>query len=293
MDQTALTGQILTPAGWVAGTIRCTAQIIGVEPGSAPDDRFILPGFVDLHVHGGHGADCMDGADSVRRMASSRAPRHHFPAGHDGDGPAADLRRAMAGIAKAMEEPGPGARIIGAHLEGPFISPDALGAQPPFAIPPDLALLGSWQPRHRSGSPPTRRRSTPTGELLVAFRRLGTRAQIGHTTCSYSQARAALAAGAAGFTHLFQRHVRPAPSACRGRRRGAGARPIRRADPRLAPCRGGRRSGGAARHPAPALRHRRRGGGRDARRRVPPGRTPSSSAATRSGSPTAASPAAC
>ena len=43
----------------------------------------------------------------------------------------------------------------------------------------------------------------PDGALLAAFRRLGTRAQIGHTTCTYAQARAALAAGAAGFTHLF------------------------------------------------------------------------------------------
>ena len=57
MDQTTLAGRILTPVGWVTGTIRCTAQVLAIEPGPAPDDRFIVPGFVDLHVHGGHGAD--------------------------------------------------------------------------------------------------------------------------------------------------------------------------------------------------------------------------------------------
>jgi N-acetylglucosamine-6-phosphate deacetylase len=204
MESTALAGQILTSVGWVAGTIRCTAQILAIEPGPAPPDRFIVPGFVDLHVHGGHGADCMDGADSVRHMA-----RFHASHGTTSllattvTAPAADLRRAMAGIAEAMREPGPGARVLGAHLEGPFISPDALGAQPPFAIPPDLALLAEL-----AATAPIRVATyapeiDPTGELLAAFRRLGTRAQIGHTTCSYGEARAALAAGAAGFTHLF------------------------------------------------------------------------------------------
>ena len=143
MDETRLAGRILTPAGWITGTLRCTAQIVAIEPGAAPEDRYIVPGFVDLHVHGGHGADCMDGADSVRRMA-----RFHACHGTTSllattvTAPAADLRSAMTGIAAAMRQPGPGARVMGAHLEGPFISPDALGAQPPFAIPPDPALLG-------------------------------------------------------------------------------------------------------------------------------------------------------
>ena len=204
MEQTALTGQILTPAGWISGTLRCTAQIVAVEPGPAPEDRFILPGFVDLHVHGGHGADCMDGADSVRRMARFHA-RHGTTAllATTVTAPADDLRRAMGGVAQAMAEPGPGARVIGAHLEGPFISPDALGAQPPFAIAPDLALLeelAALAPIRVATYAPE---IDQTGALLAAFRRLGTRAQIGHTTCSYAQARAALAAGAAGFTHLY------------------------------------------------------------------------------------------
>ena len=204
MEQTSLAGQILTPTGWVAGTLRCTAQIVAVEPGPAPDDRFILPGFVDLHVHGGHGADCMDGADAVRQMAQFHA-RHGTTSllATTVTAPAADLRRAMAGIAQAMRQPGPGARVLGAHLEGPFISPDKLGAQPPFAIPPDLALLeelAALAPIRVATYAPE---IDPTGELLAAFLHLGTRAQIGHTTCSFAQARAALAAGAAGFTHLF------------------------------------------------------------------------------------------
>ncbi len=204
MDQTTLAGQILTPVGWVTGTIRCTAQVLAIEPGPAPDDRFIVPGFVDLHVHGGHGADCMEGADAVRRMAGFHA-RHGTTAllATTVTAPAADLRRAMAGIAAAMHEPGPGARILGAHLEGPFISPQALGAQPPFAIPPDLALLEELAATAPILVATYAPEIDPAGELLAAFRRRGVRAQIGHTVCDYAQARAALAAGAAGFTHLY------------------------------------------------------------------------------------------
>lgn len=204
MDETRLSGRILTPAGWIEGTLRCTAQVRAIEPGAAAEERWIVPGFVDLHVHGGHGADCMEGADSVRRMAAFHA-RHGTTSllATTVTARADDLRHAMAGIAAAMRASGPGARVLGAHLEGPFISPDALGAQPPFAIPPDVPLL------EELGATAPIRVATYAPEvdgdhaLLAAFMRLGTRAQIGHTTCSYAQARAALAAGAAGFTHLY------------------------------------------------------------------------------------------
>ncbi len=212
MDETTvLAGQILTPAGWVAGRLRCSAQILAVEPDSAGGSAaaagtWIVPGFVDLHVHGGGGADCMEGADAVRRVARFHA-RHGTTAllATTVTAAAPDLRRAMAGVAEAMAGPGgaAGARVLGAHLEGPFISPRALGAQPPFAIPPDLALL-----EELAGAAPIRVATyapeiDPDGGLLLALRRRGTRAQVGHTTCSYEQARAALASGAAGFTHLF------------------------------------------------------------------------------------------
>lgn len=205
MDQTTLEGRILTPAGWITGSLRCTAQILEVEPGAAPDDRFILPGFVDLHVHGGGGGDCMEGADAVRQMSRFHA-RHGTTAllATTVTAPVDDLRRAFVGIARAMTAPSDSsARILGAHLEGPFISPHALGAQPPFTLSPDPALaeeLHRLAPIRVATYAPEIDRD---GRLLACLRRLGARAQIGHTTCSYSQARAALAAGASGFTHLF------------------------------------------------------------------------------------------
>lgn len=205
MDETALHGRILTPAGWIAGALRCTAQIRAIEAGPAPPDRFILPGFIDLHVHGGHGADVMAGADAVRRMARFHA-RHGTTSllATTVTAPPEALRHAMAGIGAVAAAPGPGeARVLGAHLEGPFINPNVLGAQPPYAIPPDPALveeLHGLAPILVATFAPE---IDPDGRLLALFRRLHARAQIGHTACTYEAARRALAAGAAGFTHLF------------------------------------------------------------------------------------------
>jgi N-acetylglucosamine-6-phosphate deacetylase len=206
VSTTTIAGQILAPDGFVRGRLRCTAAIQAIEPtADAPADRFVLPGFIDLHVHGGDGADCMAGADAVRQMA-----RYHATHGTTAllattvTAPRSELFAAFRGIGAAAASRDPTAAcLLGAHLEGPFISPEALGAQPPFAIAPDLTLVDEL-----AASAPIRVATMapeidPDGVLLAHFRALGVRAQIGHTTCSYAQAETALAAGAAGFTHLF------------------------------------------------------------------------------------------
>lgn len=197
-----LAGQVLTSDGWVRGRLHHSAQIAAVEPwDGAPADRFILPGFIDLHVHGGGGADVMDGADAVGRMARFHA-RHGTTAllPTTVTAPRDDLLRAAAGIAAAA--PG-GARILGLHLEGPFINPAMLGAQPPFAIPPDLALvdaIAAIVPLRVVTMAPE---IDPDGALLDHLVHAGVRVQLGHTACTSAQALAALQGGASGFTHLF------------------------------------------------------------------------------------------
>ena len=203
---TTIDGQILTAEGFIRGKLRCTAAIQAIEPAAdAPEDRFVLPGFIDLHVHGGDGADCMMGADAVRRMARFHA-RHGTTAllATTVTAPRPDLLAAFRGIGTAMAESGTGAaRVLGAHLEGPFISPQALGAQPPFAIAPDLDLadeLAALAPMRVATMAPE---IDPGERLLRHLAACGTRVQIGHTACSFAQATAALQAGATGFTHLF------------------------------------------------------------------------------------------
>lgn len=217
-----LEGLVLTPVGWVLGRLHFGTAIKRVEPDpTVSRQSFVLPGFVDLHVHGGGGTDCMDGADAVRGMAAFHA-RHGTTSllATTVTAPASDLRRAAAGIGEVCTQHAPGgARVLGLHLEGPFISLDALGAQPPYAIPPDLDLaaeLGALAPMRVATLAPE---VDGDGALLTALTAQGVRVQIGHTTCDYGQAQKALLRGAAGFTHLFNamtpmHHRAPGAAGC-------------------------------------------------------------------------------
>ena len=206
---TDIAGCILTPAGWVRGRIDFDHAILALEgtPGDAPtgDERIILPGFVDLHVHGGGGRDVMDGNGAINTIAGMHA-RHGTTSllATTMTAPRAELEVALREVARAMREPQPAcARILGVHLEGPFINPDRLGAQPACtraATIEELDALKSLVPIRVL----TLAAETPGHlDFIRHLRTCGIVPQIGHSNGSYEEGVAALEAGAGGFTHLF------------------------------------------------------------------------------------------
>ncbi|WP_375263112.1 N-acetylglucosamine-6-phosphate deacetylase [Palleronia sp.] len=199
-------GSILTPDGWVMGRITHGTRINAVEgdPTRAPRPPYILPGFVDCHVHGGGGADMMEGAEAIRTAARLHA-RHGTTAfcPTSVTAPTEDLDSFLDAVAAVMADPPQdGARVLGAHLEGPFINPDKLGAQPPFARHADVTQLKAWAERAPIRIMTLAPEEEDGGALLDALAAAGIRAQLGHSLCDYAQARAALERGA-GVTHLF------------------------------------------------------------------------------------------
>lgn len=217
-----LFGRIVTDAGLIEGRIGFSTKIAHVEVDKrGADGPLIAPGFIDLHVHGGGGADCMDGAQAARQMARFHA-RHGTTAllatTMTDRTPRIDV--ALDGIAEAMADPSSTiAHILGVHLEGPFIHPDMLGAQPPFARDPDPALVRSWHAKAPIRVATMAPEIDEAGILLRAFESCGTRVQIGHSCATSAQAHAALDEGYSGFTHLFNamtgmHHRRPGIVGC-------------------------------------------------------------------------------
>src|SRR5258708_26725153 len=168
---------------------------------------FMVPGFVDVHVHGGDGADFMDAdPDGIHRIAA-------FHARHGTTGLAAttlsgshhDLLNAVKVAAGFVPDPGD-AEICGIHLEGPFINAERAGAQDRKSIRPadiqELAALIAEAPRL-----PWIVTVAPEIEgvsaLMERFREQVT-FSIGHTSSNFSGTVAALEAGASHFTHLFK-----------------------------------------------------------------------------------------
>ncbi|MEM7566480.1 MAG: amidohydrolase family protein [Pseudomonadota bacterium] len=199
-------GSILTPDGWRKGSVTFDARIdrIEGETTDAPSAPYILPGFIDLHVHGGGGADMMDGADAIRRAASLHA-QHGTTAllATSVTAPDGETERFLEAVASlaSLDEPGR-ARVLGAHLEGPFINPEKLGAQPPFAQPANLTLAKAWlalAPVRVMTYAPEEDPDDALRDFLLAE---GVRLQIGHALCDYARAARCIEAGC-GVTHLF------------------------------------------------------------------------------------------
>lgn len=140
---TTLRGQLLTGDALTPGEVRFGPTLTRLTHApDAPADLLILPGFIDTHVHGGGGGDTMDGAEGIRTLARLHA-RHGtttlLPTTITN--PWESVMAALNAVKDVMAGGVPGgADIVGAHLEGPFISPGRLGAQPPnTALPtPDL-----------------------------------------------------------------------------------------------------------------------------------------------------------
>jgi len=182
-------------------------------------EHFIVPGFVDVHVHGVEGHDSLDSAGAIAEIAT-RLPRYGVTAFCPTTVACAPeaLDAVLDQVARARVSRGVGAaRVLPAHLESNFISPDYNGAQPKAC----LRLPNDDRPEgHFSGHDildVVRRRAADVGivtvapeiegvlELIPALVRTGQRVSLGHSGADFERSVAAIDAGARHATHLFNR----------------------------------------------------------------------------------------
>jgi N-acetylglucosamine-6-phosphate deacetylase len=178
----------------------------------------VVPGFVDLHIHGAGGHDVMEGNARALDRVTSVVARHGTTSivATTVTAPAEETCRSLAGIARYIRshenadgispESRPQAEVLGIHLEGPFISRTRRGVHPLEAIArPSIELLDKFI----EASDGLVRILTIAPELPGAMEVIAhaTAAKIivalGHTDADYDQTRAAVEAGARHSVHFF------------------------------------------------------------------------------------------
>jgi len=206
-----LKGVFLTPAGFVRGCLRIEQGRIAAIEGKAigeddaRDGDVWLPGFVDLHVHGGGGRDLMEGGDAAEVIARVHA-RHGTTAmlATTMTAPLPEIETALDAIGPCCARRGDGAaRWLGVHLEGPYLNPQRLGAQPDFAVAAQLDEIRALHARAPIRVITLAPEQAGHLALIAALKDDGFRVQLGHSNASYEQGVAALREGASGCTHLF------------------------------------------------------------------------------------------
>jgi N-acetylglucosamine-6-phosphate deacetylase len=197
-------GGVLDP-GWVSiDDGRITGVGAGADPGGVDlSGQWLLPGFIDLHVHGGGGHDATTSYDA---MAASVA----FHRGHGTTRtlvslmaqPVDLLCEQLTWIASLARE----GVIAGAHLEGPFLATKRCGAQNPVNLLTPDPVVARKLLEAGDGWVRTMTLAPELPDALPLITELGTAGitvALGHTDATYAQARAGFDAGASLATHLF------------------------------------------------------------------------------------------
>jgi N-acetylglucosamine-6-phosphate deacetylase len=181
--------------------------------------RVVVPGFIDVHVHGVEGSDTLDGPDAIGLMAE-RMPRFgvtSFCPTSIACSPSA-LRMMLTAVRLARATPMSGsARVLPAHLESNFINPEFRGAQPleclriPRGASPggeftgDEILQEIAAAREDVGIVTVAPELEGALDLIGSLAAAGHRISLGHSGATYEQGIAGITAGARHATHLFNR----------------------------------------------------------------------------------------
>ena len=207
-----LRGRLLVDGTLVPGVLRWDAErIVAVDLDWRASDGdalpIVAPGLVDLHVHGFGGSDPLqDLAGMAHALAASGTTSFQPTLFPDDPVRLGEQAGRVWRAAQALEH---GARAVGVHLEGPFVSPAAAGALPleKLALPSVDALtqiLGPSTGDRNGVRTMTLAPELPGAEDLVReLVRAGVRPSLGHSRASAREARSAANSGACSATHLF------------------------------------------------------------------------------------------
>ena len=176
--------------------------------------KTIVPGFVDVHLHGAGGHDVMEGEAGALETVAATVARHGTTSLVATTVTASEEQtcRSVAGIARFISQAREStpralsAEILGIHFEGPFISRVRRGVHPEqwIAVPSPALLSRFLDAANGTALILTLAPELPGAlELIATARSAGLVVSLGHTDASYDEARAAIAAGAHHAAHVF------------------------------------------------------------------------------------------
>ena len=207
---------ILTPDGWIpCGTIsfcdgRITAitrECISTQNNNVIDAQghYIIPGGIDIHVHGGGGHDFLECSEEAFRTAAATHLRHGTTAIYPTLAVASEQTywQAIEIAERLMQEPG--STIMGLHLEGPYLNPSMAGGQMPQYICDPIpqqyeAILNATHCIKRWDAAPELAGGMEFGRYASSH---GAVVAVAHTTADYNSIQQAYNAGYTHATHFY------------------------------------------------------------------------------------------
>ena len=218
-ESTTFRGTILLPDRILpGGSVRVTSgritEVGSFSPAQTNEtvidagDGYIAPGFVDLHVHGGDGADFMDGTDEAFTKAITSHARHGTTsmAITTTVGTHERIMTVLETTRRFRKNPNaPGARVLGAHFYGPYFRYEARGAHPGAAIrAPVKEEYDQYLQYADSLITCTVAPELPGAQQFVeACVAKGVRTNVGHSWATFDQMAAAVKWGVRHVDHLF------------------------------------------------------------------------------------------
>ena len=216
MFKQIINGRILTPQGWLEGgsvivedgkIAEVSNNNFAIEGAEIIDAKGcdIVPGGIEMHVHGGGGRDFMEGEEEAFRVAVDAHMQYGttsiFPTLSSSTVPM--IEKACETCTKLMAEPN--SPILGLHLEGPYFNPKQAGAQIPEWIKAPVKeeyeyLLEKWPCLKRWDEAPELEGSH---EFIKCCCKHGVLPSIGHTRAKYDEVAAANELGMTHATHFY------------------------------------------------------------------------------------------
>jgi len=206
--------RVLSAQGWRddAAVIVEGGRILELTTRVPPDaelhdlsGRILLPGFIDCQVNGGGGVLFNDqpSAEGIRAIGAAhrRLGTTGFLPTLISDTPG-KMRAAIGAVDVAIAERVPG--VLGIHLEGPFLSRARKGVHAEkYLHAPDASELRLAESLHRGVTLLTLAPECVPADAIRQLTEAGVIVSVGHSDADYATVRAALDAGARGFTHLY------------------------------------------------------------------------------------------